>query len=331
VARMQFKRSVNRIGSRRGPLHVATGIGAMAGLMLGGIFTSPSIRAQTSSAADWEAAAGGKMAFDAASVKRFVAGSSAGPPNVPLSSDNTFIPTGGLFRAANIPLTTLIAFAYELDLSRTLILATQVSNSADLKWVLGYRWDIEARAAGNPTKDQYRLMMQSLLADRFKLVVHTETQQLPVYAVELERPGKLGPQLQARGADNPCTDTTDTQPATAQPAPGCGTYRFTSPNPGRTRVTGKAVAIGVVANLLGVNADEKRPVIDRTGLSGTFDFSLEWAPQFNGPLPPGYPEPDRTAPTLADAVSQQLGLRMERAAGPVDVLVLDSVEQPTAN
>ena len=74
------------------------------------------------------------------------------------------------------------------------------------------RYDIQARATGNPTKDQYRLMMQALLADRFKLAIHYETKQIPVFALVLDKPGKLGPQLQPHPSDAPCS--------TAPPARG---------------------------------------------------------------------------------------------------------------
>lgn len=73
------------------------------------------------------------------------------------------------------------------------------------KWANDYRYDIQARASGNPTKDQFRLMMQALLADRFKLAIHYETRQLPVFALVLDKPGKLGPQLRLHPDDSPCS------------------------------------------------------------------------------------------------------------------------------
>lgn len=274
------------------------------------------------------------MAFDVASVKQdktgFGPGGTRPGSNVPFGNGNAFKPTGGLFRVTNIPLTTFIAFAYKLSLSQTLVLATQVSRSNDMKWVLGDRWDIEARAPGNPSKDQYRLMMQSLLADRFKLAAHMGTIQGPIYLIEMQKPGELGPQLKANPPDSPCVNTPSVEKDAEKPVP-CGALAFTSPKPGRTRCVGRGVPIGTIANTLGVNADEKRPVIDKTGLSGTFDFALEWAPHFNGPLPPGYPEPDPTAPTFLEAIKEQLGIKLEPTTGPIDVLVIDHVEEPSAN
>jgi uncharacterized protein (TIGR03435 family) len=283
----------------------------------------------------WETDAGGKAAFDAASVKQNKAGIPPNGPspsaNVPLSPDDGFKPTGGLFRVTNLPLTSFISFAYKLSLSQTLVLATQAAKTSGLHWVLGDRWDMEARAQGNPTKDQYRLMMQSLLADRFKLAAHMGTIEGPVYLVELETPGKLGPQLRVRPPDSPCSSTPNTGEGAEKPAIPCGAVIFTHPSPGRTKCVGRAVAISTIANTLGVNADEQRPVIDKTGLSGTFDFTLEWAPHFNGPLPPGYPEPDPTAPTFLEAIKEQLGIKLEPTAGPIQVLVIDHVEQPSVN
>ncbi|HEY6465205.1 MAG TPA: TIGR03435 family protein [Candidatus Acidoferrales bacterium] len=274
------------------------------------------------------------MAFDVASVKQDKTG--FGPTgtrpgtNVPLGDGYAFKPTGGLFRATNLPLTTLISFAYKLSLSQTLVLATQAVKTNGLHWVLGDRWDVEARAQGNPTKDQYRMMVQSLLADRFKFAAHMGIIQGPIYLIELQKPGELGPQLKANSLDSPCSNTSNAKDA-PKPAIPCGGMIFTNPNPGRTRCVGRAVPIATIANTLGVNADEKRPVIDKSGLSGTFDFTLEWAPHFNGPLPPGYPEPDPGAPTFLEAIKEQLGLKLDPTTGPISVLVIDHVEEPSAD
>lgn len=289
-----------------------------------------------SSTSDWQAKAGGKMQFDAASVKRNTAGlPPSGPPprsNVVLNSDDSFTPAGGLLRATNIPLTTYISFAYKLNLSQTLVLSSQAAHTKGLEWTLGYRWDIDARASDNATKDQLRLMMQSLLADRFKLSVHKETKELPVYALELVTTNKPGPQLQARPTDLECVNSATAQQLTNQEAmPKCGVTEFSSPKPGRNRLAGRAVTVEQIIDRLGVNAPEQRPVIDRTGLSGKFDFSIEWAPEYRGPLPPGYPQPDPTAPTFLEALKEQLGLKLDPTTGAVGVLVIDHVEEPSPN
>jgi len=295
-------------------------------------------RARSSETAnDRQTTAGRSLSFDAASVKQDKTGLQPGGTragsNVPLSAGNAFKPTGGLFRVTNLPLTTLIAFAYKLDLNQTLVLATQVARSKDMKWVLGDRWDIEARAEGNPTKEQYRLMMQSLLADRFKLTAHMGTIQGPIYLVEIEKPGKFGPQLTPRAADAPCSNAPNPDGNTKQePIPPCGAVIFSSPNPGRSRMSGRGVTMQQIVQRLGLNAlPEQRPAVDRTGQNGTFDFTLEWAPHFDGPLPPGYPPPDPTAPTFLEAIKDQLGIKMEPATGPIDVLTIDHIQEPTPN
>src|SRR5579862_8059107 len=146
-------------------------------------------------------AAGVKMSFDVASVKP----NKSDEPrhtNVPLAGDPA-PPPGGLFSATNTPLVEYIWFAYDLGQAEMVKLASQLPRWA----VTGdtQRFDIQARAQGSPTRDQMRLMMQSLLADRFKLALHTETKQGPIYALVLVKPGKLGPHLQQHTDDASCS------------------------------------------------------------------------------------------------------------------------------
>ena len=104
--------------------------------------------------------------------------------NVDPTSFDSFTPTGGLYVAKNIALAEFVAFAYKLTNKQLASFESQVP------WSLEELFDIEARAEGDPTKDQYRLMMQSLLADRFKLPVHFETRDVQIYALVLAKPGK---------------------------------------------------------------------------------------------------------------------------------------------
>lgn len=137
----------------------------------------------------WQIDAGGRMAFDVASVKPNTAAPSPTNTNsnVALGPGDYYSPTGGLFSATNFPLNTYIAFAYKLTGNQGRVFQEQAP-----KWVLSDRFDIQARAEGSPTKDQMRLMMQALLADRFKLVMHSETRQLPVFGLVLDKAGKIG-------------------------------------------------------------------------------------------------------------------------------------------
>ena len=107
-----------------------------------------------------------------------------------LGPADSYSANGGLLSTTNLALVSYIGFAYKLTGNQTQSLGSELPKS-----IRGDRFDIQAHAPANTTKDQMRLMMQSLLADRFKLVVHTEKRQLPIFALVLEKPGKTGPQL----------------------------------------------------------------------------------------------------------------------------------------
>jgi uncharacterized protein (TIGR03435 family) len=143
----------------------------------------------------WQTAAGGKLSFEVASVRQNKTNDKPSM-NVDPTTFESFSPTGGLYSARNIVLVQYIAFAYKLNNKQLQSVVSQVP------WTMTTRFDIEARGEGNPTKDQYRLMMQSLLAERFKLTVHFETRQVPVYGLVLAKPEKLGPQLRVHQPDD---------------------------------------------------------------------------------------------------------------------------------
>ena len=143
--------------SRKGTF--PTGVLGLAGLgvaiVLGVIMASGLIaQAKSPQVPQWQRDAGGKMAFDVASVKENKSGLSSNRPssNIPLDPQNLYAPTGGLFSATNFPLLEYVMFAYKLTPEQTRALQSQVS------WVNTNRWDIEGRASGNPSKDQMRLM-----------------------------------------------------------------------------------------------------------------------------------------------------------------------------
>ena len=140
---------------------------------------------QPSKVPDWQIAAGGKMEFDIASVKQDTAAVNEQTvnSNIPLGPMDLFTPTGGLLSATNFPLIQYVVFAYKLTSNQAQTVRSQLP-----KWANTSRYDIEARAGANTTKDQFRLMVQALLADRFKLVVHFDTKQLPVLAMVLDKP-----------------------------------------------------------------------------------------------------------------------------------------------
>jgi uncharacterized protein (TIGR03435 family) len=222
-----------------------------------------------------------------------------------------------------------IVFAYDLVSSDIRLLIPQLPG-----WAMSDRYDIQARAAGNPTKRQMRPMMQALLAERFHLAVRRESREVPVAALLLAKPEKLGPQLLAHVADATCTG----EPPPPFPLAGgfpalCGEIGGMPPTTvGRQRFTGRDVTIGQFASFLPGPDRLDVPVVDETGLTGTYDLVFENTPEYNVPPPQGVAMPDPDGPTLNQALREQLGLRLERRKkGTISVLVVDHVERPTDN
>jgi uncharacterized protein (TIGR03435 family) len=281
--------------------------------------------AQTS-VPQWVIAAGGKMAFEVASIRPT---DSFSPPSFPMSPDNAYRPNGGLL-TATFPLITYITFAYRLSLTSD---QRQALLSALPKWVGTDRYAIQARAAGTPTKDQMRLMMQSLLAERFKLAVHFEKQQVPVFALILIRPGKLGPQLRPHANGPPCDDSPKPPVASIRtPVFPCEAFSAEM-TPDKTVLGGsRNNTMELIAASLPSMHNFDRPVIDQTGLAGTFDFTIEWTPEAGDPFAPqGATAADFQGTTFLEALKDQLGLKLESARAAIDVLVVDHVERPTEN
>jgi bla regulator protein BlaR1 len=286
-----------------------------------GMLNVPVIRAQDG--ADWQTKAGGKMSFEVASVKRDTGAFRS--PNFPLDPGDAYAPTGGRF-SSDFSLTTYITFAYKLSLTQE---QRQAMVAHLPKWVAEDRFDIQAKATeGNPTKDQMRLMMQSLLADRFKLAVHFETQESPVLALALVKPGKPGPKLRPHAEGPPC----DREPSPDVFPPRCEVMMLTM-RAGRMAMGGsRNTTMPLIADALPSMGRLARPVVDRTGLGGKFDFVLEWSPEpSNTPLPPGEPLPDTQGPSFQEALREQLGLRLESTKAPLQILVIDRVERPSEN
>jgi uncharacterized protein (TIGR03435 family) len=295
---------------------------------------SPTTRPPTP---QWQIDAGGKMEFDVVSVKPDTAVPSRQTvsSNVPLGPEDAFNPTGGLLSATNFALAQYMIFAYKLTSSQFQSVVSQLP-----KWANAERFDIQARAAGNPTKDQFRLMIQALLADRFKLAIHYETRQLPVMVLILDKPGKLGPQIQAHSDDSSCSTSFSPAPGPVATIAGgfpqsCGALAgIPASTPGRVRFGARGVPMSMIATSISIPqlTGLDRPVLDKTGLTGKFDFVIEFTPQISGPLPPGANfKPDETGPTFLEALKEQLGLKLESQTGPVDVLVIDHVEELSPN
>ena len=254
-----------------------------------------------------------RPSFEVASIK---------PNNSGSGSSRSGTRTGGYFFATNVSLKLLIMQAYR-------VLDFQVSGGPS--WIEGDRFDIEARAeAGavppptgppDPTRpDRMALMMQSLLEERFQLKLHRETRELLVYTLVV---GKDGSKMQA---------TVD-----GRPGPGglnAGSAR-TSGVPGGVEMTASGISMATLSTM--VSQQVRRPVIDITNLTGLFDLTLKWSPQANSSalVPAGGPEPpppvEPSGPSIFTALQEQLGLKLESTKGPVEVLIIDSVQKPSEN
>jgi uncharacterized protein (TIGR03435 family) len=264
-----------------------------------------------------------RRSFDVASIKPNKTGSGRHS----LSLDMP----GGRVRAINVSLAGFMTAAYQVPASRIL---------GAPAWFDSEEFDIEATSEGNPTEDQNRLRLQSLLTDRFKLAMHHETRQLPLYALVLAKPGKLGPQLHL---DDEKCGPSPAAPLSASPAAGSSSSTPSSINcgdtsgsmtSGRVRVLGRAVTVSeLVMTLAGSpsNPNVDRPIVDRTGLTAAIDFTLEFAP-LQLTFLSSQPGTDASAlPSIFTALQEQLGLKLEAQTGPVDVLVIDHVEEPSPN
>jgi uncharacterized protein (TIGR03435 family) len=214
-------------------------------------------------------------------------------------------------------------------------------------WLDTERYDIVAKIPDGTTKEQFNVMMQNLLAERFKLALHREKKDFSLYELTI---AKNGPKLKP--------STGDPSAADSGPPPGpppIGKDGFPQIPPGRRgfmmsvmpgprmRMMAGMQPISALADMLSNRLDG--PVIDKTGLTGNFDFTLEFAPEPGmgaGPLgalpPPPNPDPGQPAglgapdqPTgLFTAVQEQLGLKLERKKGPLDVWVVDRAEKVPA-
>src|SRR6185437_441074 len=287
-------------------------------------------RAQSAPPA-WQTAASGKLSFEIASVKQNLSSKSGSDSNVPLFGER-YPPNGGLFSAVNQPLSNYLAFAYNLDITRARMLDSELP-----KWAIADRFDIQARAPAGATKDQMRLMMQSLLADRFHLKAHLETRETKIYALELIKPGLTGPRLQPHAENPPCADTSSplsSSNGSVISTPEGFPMRCNSPigfvdskgaGYGGRKVTMQMFAQDIIIAPGSPAMD--RPVFDQTGLTGKYDFIMKYSPQWNATAP----APNDTGPTFLEALQDQLGLRLESTKAAVDVLVVEHVEQPSPN
>jgi bla regulator protein blaR1 len=291
---------------------------------------------------DWQKAAGGHMEFEVASVRPSDPGSSLSG-NVDMNTEDYLDPAGGLFKG-NRPLIAYIAFAYKLSPNQEQL---KTLNDSLPKWASTQMFAVEARASSSkPTKDQFRLMMQSLLADRFKFVFHIEHRNISVFALTIVKPGTLGPNLRPHSKGPPCNvpaseDGSVPSPDSGTPAGGsdsfpfnCGEFNLVVRPNNMVLTASRDVTIAALAAWLPdlPPGDLGRPVVDQTGLNGRFDFSLKWSfvPTNSSTAGPAN-QPEFLGPTLEHALREQLGLYLKPVIAPIDFLLVDHVEMPSPN
>jgi len=173
------------------------------------------------------------------------------------------------------------------------------------------------------------LMMQSLLADRFKLKVHFDTREMPIYELLVAKGGsKLTPAKEAA----PESGAPPPPPGLGNPRPQGmreGIMVLRKP-PATVEMTATGVTLDMLKDFPGFGLGGS-PVVNKTGLTGKYDFVLDWA--MDQPATPGSDTPvvESDAPPLFTALEEQLGLKLVKTKGPVEVVVIDSIERPSAN
>jgi len=260
------------------------------------------------------------LAFEVATVKLNTSGDG--------SRRGIGTPPGGRLMLTDVPLRTILRFAYDVQ---------NVQLAGGPGWMDTDFFDVEAKAPSDLVASNalvpmatFREMMRVLLADRFKLTIRHETRRLSIYELVVARKdGRLGPQLRQAPVDCEALERSNQRPPVQiDGQPTCG---------GSLR-GGNLALNGWSMSRLAVNLQTwvDRMVVDRTELHGGFNLKLEWQldqrPQYDaigGPARPVEIPVERTGPSIFSAIEEQLGLKLQPATGPVDVLVIQHVEKPT--
>jgi uncharacterized protein (TIGR03435 family) len=237
---------------------------------------------------------GRRLTFDVISIRP----SSAG------AQDNRIqpLPGGQTYEARNMQVKQMFSFMYRIPLG-------QISGGPS--WLDDARWDIEAKADRSYNLDDLHTMFQNLLVDEFKLKLRKEVKEVPIYALLVDRSGlKMTSNNSEQELKNPISSGKKS-----------GT------------VIGTRVPISYLCWWLTQQTSrDDRPVIDKTGLKGFYDFTLSFLPE----LPPGY-DVNKLPPGMADwpslftALKEQLGLRLEAQRGPAEIYVIEHAEKPSLN
>jgi uncharacterized protein (TIGR03435 family) len=238
-------------------------------------------------------------------------------PNTSRGAGFSIMPQpGGKLNANNISLKRLIAVAYSV---------TDFQIFGNVPWLESARWDMEARAPGPAALPQLRLMLRTLLEDRFKLKYHRETREMKIYSLERVKAATLGPGLvEIPGGE--CSSETTQQAALPNGTP-CGVV-----NMGPGRINGQRGRISQLCDRL--SALLSITVVNQTDLNGLYNITMTWAPDADlertltgAPMPAS----DVPGPSVFAAIQEQLGLKLVAGKGPVEVIVIDSVEKASAN
>jgi uncharacterized protein (TIGR03435 family) len=225
---------------------------------------------------------------------------------------------GGRFVATNTTVRALLQAAYRFDYQPFQVVGGP-------SWVDSERFDVEGRAAtASPTPADVDAMVRSLLVTRFKMAYARETRDMPVYHLVRAADSRAA---QLRPSSKPCDRSPVGVNLPALPAdapPRCGA-RFTRGSASTNqRIEGIGATLDELAQRL--SGPTQRIVLNRTQLEGTFDYELEYTPDTNQTAANA-----DSGLALFTALREQLGLRLESARGPVDVLVIQSVEKPEEN
>lgn len=277
--------------------------------------------------------------------------SDAPPPSFEVASIKKHPPEGGRgmrvsmggpdvsrFRASNVTAKMLIATAYSVR-------EFQISGGPD--WVNSERWDIDAKVDDalahelqklprQQQEAQQALMLRPLLADRFKLQITRSTKEGNVLALVV---AKGGPKLKEVPPPDP--HAAAVPPASAPPErggpppmpPPGGTMMMMNGNAGVATLSSNAIPISNLVNMLSMQVGQQ--VVDQTGLKGTYQFTLQFAPQMGlggMPPPPGAEASSNSdEPSIFTALQEQLGLKLESTKGPIDTITIDHIEEPSEN
>ena len=248
-----------------------------------------------------------RLSFEVASIKRS-----------PKDANGTRWGTqpGGRWVMRNMAVSVMIREAYPTP-GRDLIGAPD--------WVTSERYDVEAKAEGNPTRDQIRLMLQTLLSERFKLRVHYETHERPIYALTVARADGRTPAGLVRSKID-CAAVTVARnegrtadiPTPANGATACGWSASFGPEGATLRFGG-----GPLSRLgESVSVPDGRVILDKTGLTGGYEFTLTYQEE---------PEPGDARTALFTALEEQLGLKLVPDRAPLQMVAIDHIERPTEN